>query len=93
MRLLHEDYEENGIVFYDKDVNITTPPVTDHLSCVTCNICVSSIPDIDIHYYCGICSDADFCICQECIATGAFCLDRSHKRMIKMVLWWRFLIN
>jgi ankyrin repeat protein len=60
VRLFHEGYEENGIAVCDEDVNIATPPAADHPICVTCFICVSSIPDIDIHYHCGICSDADF---------------------------------
>ena len=48
VKLLLGNYEENGIVIRDEDVNIATP-AADHPSCVTCNICISSIPDIDIH--------------------------------------------
>jgi ankyrin repeat protein len=77
VKLLLENYEENGVAIRDEDVNIAIPPAADHPSCVICHICISSIPDIDIHYNCGICSDGDFYICQDCISTGAICLDHS----------------
>jgi ankyrin repeat protein len=78
VKLLLEKCKENGIAIRDKEMEIARQLEADHLSRVNCDICMSKIPDIDIHYHCRICSDGDFDVCQECIASGAFCLDQSH---------------
>jgi ankyrin repeat protein len=79
VKLLLENYEKNGIVIRGVNVDIATPPAADHPSRILCDICMFSIPNIDIHHHCGICDGGDFDVCQECIASGAFCLDQSHK--------------
>lgn len=81
MKLLLENYEENGVAIRNEDVNIAISTAADHPSCVICHICISSIPDIDIHYNCGICSDGDFYICQDCIRLELFVwiIHHSHK--------------
>jgi len=79
VKLLFENYEENSIVIRGEDVHIATLRAADHPGRFSCDICMFSIPDIDIHHHCGVCSDGDFDICQECIVSGAFCLDQSHK--------------
>jgi ankyrin repeat protein len=60
VKLLLEKYEENGIVIYDKNMNIRTSPAADHQGRIFCDICISSISDVDIHYHYGICGDGDF---------------------------------
>jgi ankyrin repeat protein len=85
VKLLLQNHEENGINIRDENVDITTPPTADHRGRIICDICISSIPNVDIHYHCGICSDGDFDICQECFASRAFCLDQSHK-LIKLMV-------
>jgi ankyrin repeat protein len=79
VKLLLKNYEEKGIQIRDENVDIATPPAADYRSCIICDICTSRIPDFDIHYNCGICSEGDFDICQECIASGALRFDQSHK--------------
>jgi ankyrin repeat protein len=86
VKLLLEKYEEKGIIIRDKDVNITTSSTADdHPSIITCDICMFRIPDVDIHYHCGICCDGDFDICQECIASGIFCFNKFHKLVKRRV--------
>jgi ankyrin repeat protein len=85
VKLLFEKYEKNGIIIREEDLTIATPPVAAHASRVTCDVCISDIPDVDIHHHCKICDNGDFDICQECIASGAFCLDHSHKLVRRMV--------
>ena len=92
VKLLLAKYEENGIVLHDKDVNFATRPATEGR--ITCDNCLSIIPDPDAHYHCGICSGGDFDICQKCIANQAFCLDKSHKlikRTLKDGTWMEVL--
>jgi hypothetical protein len=79
VKLLFEKYGKNGIAIREGDLAIATPPTADRPSRIICDICISNIPDVDIHHHCGICDNGDFDICQECIASGASCLDHSHK--------------
>jgi hypothetical protein len=79
VKLLRRSYEDNGIASHDEDVSIATTPAANHESTVYCDICTLWIQDIDIHYHCGICNNGDFDVCRECIASGAFCFDQSHK--------------
>jgi ankyrin repeat protein len=81
VKLLLENYEKNGILVRE-DVSIATPPAGDHPGRIICETCMLRIPDVDIHYHCVICSDGDFDLCQECVTSGAFCFDQSH-RLIK----------
>jgi hypothetical protein len=85
VKFLLEKCKENDIVICEEEINISTPPVADYQSCILCDVCVSSIPDADIHYHFKICNDGDFDICQECIASGYLCLDHSHKLVKRMV--------
>jgi hypothetical protein len=85
VKLLLEKCRENDIVIYDEDVNISTPRAADDQSRVFCNICLSSIPDTDIHYHCRICDGGDFDICRECIASEHLCLDHSHKLVKRLI--------
>jgi ankyrin repeat protein len=84
-KVLLQKYEENGITIRDKEVNAATSPAADYPSRINCDICMLRIPDVDIHYHCGMCLDGDFDICQECIANGAFCFDQSHKLIKRTV--------
>ncbi len=87
VKLLLEKCRENDILIHEGEIHISTPPVADDQSrtCCYCDICISSIPDADIHYHCKICNDGNFDICQECIASGYLCLDHSHKLVKRMV--------
>jgi hypothetical protein len=78
VKLLLDHYEKNGILIRE-DMSIATPSAGDYTGSVFCDICTWRIPDVDIHYHCGICSLGDFYLCQECIASGAFCFDESHE--------------
>ena len=79
VKLLLEKCREDDIVIRDEEINISMPPAAQYPSRVYCNICVSSIPNGDVHYHCGICDSGDFDICRECIASEYLCLDHSHK--------------
>jgi ankyrin repeat protein len=79
VKLLLEKCREDDIVIRDEEINISMPPAAQYPSRVCCNICVSSIPNGDVHYHCGICDSGDFDICRECIASEYLCLDHSHK--------------
>jgi ankyrin repeat protein len=79
VQVIHETYRENGIVIRDEDLNLGTSPVSDQESDITCTICLSYIPNIDIHHRYGICDHRDFDVCQDCLLYGALCLDSSHK--------------
>jgi hypothetical protein len=81
VKLLFEKYEDSGIAIRDEDVDIVTSPAFDNPSRIECDICMAMILDIDIHYHCGMCKDRDFDVCQECIASSAFCLNQSHRLM------------
>ena len=83
MRLLLEKYEENGVVVCDKDMDFATHPEAEGR--ITCDNCLSIIPDVGTHYHCKICNNGDFDICHNCIANQAFCLDGSHKLIKRMV--------
>ena len=85
VKLLLEKHGENGIVIREGGLAIATPPVASHQSRLACDICDYSIPDADTHHHCGTCIDGDFDICRECSASGAFCMDRSHKMVKRMV--------
>jgi ankyrin repeat protein len=84
VKLLLEKYKDNCIVARDEDVKIAASPADDR-SQLTCDICLLRIPKVDIHTHCGICFDGDFDICRECIASGAFCFDQSHKLIKRTV--------
>jgi hypothetical protein len=59
VKLLLENYEGNSIVIRGGDVHIATLQAADHTSCIFCDICMFSIPDIDVHHHCGV-SDPNF---------------------------------
>jgi ankyrin repeat protein len=84
VKLLLEKYKENGIVVHNEDVDFATHPAAEGR--ITCDNCLSKIPDFDTHYHCEICSEGDFDICQKCIVKRTFCFDSSHemkKRTVK----------
>jgi ankyrin repeat protein len=85
VKLLFEKYGKKGIAIREEDLAIATPPVAYQESRIFCDICISNIPDVDIHHHCRICDNGDFDICQECIVSGAFCLDYSHKLVRRIV--------
>jgi ankyrin repeat protein len=85
VKLLRRSYEDNGIASHDEDVSIATTPAANHESTGYCDICTLWIQDIDIHYHCGICNNGNFDVCRECIASGAFCFDQSHKLVKRTV--------
>jgi ankyrin repeat protein len=84
VKLLLEKYKDNGIVARDEDVKIAASPAADH-SRITCDICLLRIPNVDSHTHCGLCVDGDFDICRDCVASGAFCFDQSHKLIKRTV--------
>ena len=83
-RLLLEKYEENGTTIRDEDLNIAVHPAA-HQWRIYCDICLSTIPNIDTHHHCRICNNGDFDICQHCIERQAFCHDYSHKLVKRVV--------
>jgi ankyrin repeat protein len=84
VKILRESYHKKGIVTHDGDPDVVTSPAMDLKSDRYCDICLCRIPNINIHYHCGICSHGDFDICQECFACGAFCFE-SHKLTKRMM--------
>lgn len=44
----------------------------------TCDACDEAISPYDMHYHCSICDGNNFDICQECVASGGSCYDRTH---------------
>jgi ankyrin repeat protein len=72
VQLLLAKYEENGIDIHDDNVIIATPPAADHESRIYCDICISSIPDVDPHHHCGICSNGDFDLVGEVVGRTSF---------------------
>lgn len=85
VELLREKHKDRGILIYDDYLDNPASPVTDKRCRISCNICLSWIPDNKAHYHCGICSRGHFDLCQECFAYGAFCIDQSHQLMKRMV--------
>ncbi|KXT03022.1 hypothetical protein AC578_685 [Pseudocercospora eumusae] len=61
-------------------------PVADkkHEWAVFCNECSKALPDS--HYHCDICDDADYDLCEQCVAEGKLCPGEGHwliKRFLK----------
>jgi ankyrin repeat protein len=86
IQLLREEYQTSGVLVDNEDLDIALCPTPNRESCIFCDICLSWIPNVNIHYHCGICSRGDFDLCQDCLAYGAFCINESHeltKRMVK----------
>jgi ankyrin repeat protein len=81
VRLLSEILEiyENGVGIPENGRMMATPSEAVLEGRIVCDVCISGIPDASIHYHCGICAEGDFDMCQECVASGALCLDQSHK--------------
>jgi hypothetical protein len=79
VQLIHEKCHENGIVIRDDDPNRGLPPASDQESEISCSICLSHIPNTDIHHHYRICDHGDFDVRQDCLLYEAFCLDHSHK--------------
>jgi serine/threonine protein kinase len=53
---------------------------------IFCDVCQKKILDIDLHFHCTICQNGNFGICEDCIAKGDHCKDKTHslvKRVIK----------
>lgn len=51
---------------------------------VFCNDCSKALPDS--HYHCDICNDADYDLCEQCVAEGKLCPGEGHwliKRFLK----------
>jgi ankyrin repeat protein len=65
VQLIREKYHENGIVIRDEDLTLGTPPASDQESDAFRSICLSPIPNIDIHHHCGICDHGDFDVCSH----------------------------
>jgi ankyrin repeat protein len=80
VRLLSEILEvyENGVGIRENGRMMATPSEAVLEGHVICDVCISEIPNASIHYHCGICTNGDFDMCQECVASGAACLDQSH---------------
>jgi hypothetical protein len=87
VRLLSEILEvyENGIGIPENGRMMATPLEAFPKGLIVCDVCISCIPDVSIHYHCGICTKGDFDMCQECVASGALCLDQSHKLVKRTV--------
>jgi ankyrin repeat protein len=84
-RLLVEKYGENGIDIHDDEITIPTTPAPPRRCRIWCDVCISLIPNDNIHYHCEICSLGDFDLCQKCVLSGALCLDHSHKLIKRTV--------
>ena len=83
VKLLCENCTERGI---DEGLEVATSLTIDQKCRICCSTCLSLIPNITAHYHCRICTRGDFDLCQDCLAYGAFCFDRSHvltKRILK----------
>ncbi|KAH9204232.1 ankyrin repeat-containing domain protein, partial [Leptodontidium sp. 2 PMI_412] len=77
--LLLQKYQENSITIQEDDLPTGIVPVlTDKAVSGYCDVCILDISDRDIYYVCKICNDGDFCICEECFAIQAHCLDKTH---------------
>jgi len=76
--LLLEKYKENSITIQEDDLPTPTVSVPADKESGYCDVCVLDISDTDICYFCKVCSNGDFWICEECLAIGAHCLDKSH---------------
>lgn len=91
--LFVEKCRENDGDIRDEDINISIPPAAGNRSSVFCEVCLSSILDLDTHYHCRTCDDGDFDICHEYIVSGYLCLDHSHKLVKRMVKDGTFVEN
>jgi len=89
VQLLGEILElyENGMGIHDDETTIATSseavPVFEGRT--FCDVCISGIPDVSIHYHCRVCAKGDFDLCQQCVTSGALCLDHSHKLIKRTV--------
>lgn len=85
VKLILRNCERHGIVVQEKDVDIGRPPAADQESRIYCGICLWWIPNINSYHHCEICVNGDFDICEDCIASGALCLDGSHTLVKRMI--------
>ncbi|KAI9926593.1 hypothetical protein AWENTII_006823 [Aspergillus wentii] len=74
LQLLGEKLDENIPLSEIKSPS-TTPELYGYVWCDNCN---SWIPRWDHLFCCKICDEGDYNICHECLASRAFCLDKSH---------------
>ncbi|KAL2014315.1 hypothetical protein VTN00DRAFT_1840 [Thermoascus crustaceus] len=75
--------QETGSAYPSDMSDITHPTACQGR--IYCDICLINIPDVDFHYHCQICNHGDFDVCNECVLSGANCLDRNHK-LVKRVI-------
>jgi ankyrin repeat protein len=79
VKLLIEKDKENGMEIHVEYGDSAPQPAADPPGRVKCDICLAIIPSGASYHHCGICSNGDFDICEECITSGAFCRNNSHK--------------
>jgi AraC-like DNA-binding protein len=85
IRLLAEKYGEKGMEVQDDEMTSTATFLEAGSARIVCDVCESWVLNVSIHYHCGICAKGDFDICQECVTSGAICLDHSHKLIKRIV--------
>ncbi|KAF2174831.1 hypothetical protein K469DRAFT_613016, partial [Zopfia rhizophila CBS 207.26] len=90
VKLLLEKHEENDIAIPNENMNMASALNADDQNNIICDICTLEIPAVDLDYHCGVCGNGDWDICQECIASGAFCMEDTHKlvrRVMRDGVW------
>jgi ankyrin repeat protein len=87
VRLLSEIPEvyKKGVGIPENEMMMATTSEAVLEGPVVCDVCESGIPYASIHYHCDICAKGDFDMCQKCVASGALCLDQSHKLVKRTV--------
>jgi ankyrin repeat protein len=70
--------KEDSIIIQDDDLTSTKILVANNKSSKWCDVCVLGISKKDNCYYCAVCNNGDFHICEECFAIKAQCLDQCH---------------
>lgn len=73
-----QKYKENSINIQKDELPTTTISVPTDKDSGYYDFCVLSISDRDIYYFCKICSNRDFWVCEGCFAIKAHCLNKSH---------------
>lgn len=68
-----EDERQDFVVYKE----LSLPGHSTHT--ITCNVCQRKLWSPCITYWCGVCADGDFDLCEWCWRRGAHCLNSSHK--------------
>lgn len=72
MKLLIEKCKGNGMEIHGECGDILPQPETDPQDIAFCHVCLATFSDSGSYHHCGICSNGDFDICEDCITSGAF---------------------